>query len=518
MTDGPRVGVATSVRDRLPSSSRYELLVKVASGGMATVYVGRLAGAAGFWRLVAIKRAHPHLLDDAAGVRMLVTEARLASKIHHPNVVSVQDVEELEGELLLVMDYVEGASLSALIARAEDQRTTIPLRVVLRVLLDAAAGLHAAHALADDNGRALGLVHRDVSPHNVLIGIDGVARLADFGIAKVSQTGSSGAGTATGALKGKVAYMAPEYVEAGEIDARSDVFALGVVAWEAITRRRLFRGNNDIETLQMVYIADVSPPSVVAPWVTPKLDAVVLKALARAPEDRYATASEFADALEAVARAESLLATPAEVTATVRELVGPILASRRALVRARLPAETSDSRDVDPVTGSIPIFVDGEPRTLTLPASIPPDGPPRASEITTLGSGAAARSMNAPPLPKRSRTIPAIALALGISSVIALFVVSQSHPKTGAVPSPAAEAQSSPSPIASAFSSAAPTAIAAPTPPATTTAPTTQSAAPTTSTTPSVSSPAKVRSPHAHPPPPTTAHPQDKAPPNPYAQ
>ncbi len=515
MTDGPRVGVATSVRDRLPSSSRYELLVKVASGGMATVYVGRLAGAAGFWRLVAIKRAHPHLLDDAAGVRMLVTEARLASKIHHPNVVSVQDVEELEGELLLVMDYVEGASLSALIARAEDQKTTIPLKVVLRILLDAAAGLHAAHALADDNGHSLGLVHRDVSPHNVLIGIDGVARLADFGIAKVSQTGSSGAGTATGALKGKVAYMAPEYVEAGEIDARGDVFALGVVAWEAITRRRLFRGANDIETLQMVYVADVSPPSVVAPWVTPKLDAVVLKALARVPEDRYATANDFAEALEAVARAESLLATPAEVTATVRELVGPILASRRALVREKLPAEMSDSKDADPTTGSIPIFVDGEPRTLTLPASIPPDGPPRTPEITTLGSGAAARSMNSGPLQKRSRTIPAIALTLGISSVIAFFVISQSHSKTAAVPSPAAEAQSSP--IASASDSAASSAIAAPTPPPTTTASATSNATPTASTTPSISASAKMRLPHAHPPPPTT-HPQDKAPPNPYGQ
>jgi serine/threonine-protein kinase len=218
-----------SGREELPQTSRYELLVKIASGGMATVYVGRLRGVEGFSRQVAIKRAHPHLVEDPAFRRMLIAEARLAARIHHPNVVSVQDVDEADGELLLAMDYVEGAALSSLLGAAIHAERPLPPAIAVRVILDAALGLHAAHTLTDEEGHPLGLVHRDVSPHNILVGLDGVARITDFGIAKCMTSNTAGTATATGVLKGKLAYMAPEYVEHGDIDARGDVFARGVV-------------------------------------------------------------------------------------------------------------------------------------------------------------------------------------------------------------------------------------------------------------------------------------------------
>ncbi|MBS2017911.1 MAG: serine/threonine protein kinase [Deltaproteobacteria bacterium] len=349
MSTALRAGVAITHRDRLPSSSRYELLVKIASGGMATVYVGRQSSVVGTSRLVAIKRAHAHLLEDPAFSKMLIAEAKLASRIHHPNVVAVQNVEELEGELLLVMDYVEGASMADLWGYEE---VPLPARVAVRNVLDACAGLQAAHELTDDDGRPLGIVHRDVSPHNILVGVDGVARLTDFGIAKSSggHTGSAGQHTTTGALKGKVAYMAPEYVESGKLDARSDVFALGVVLWEALTRERLFRGANEVESLKLVLAAHVPRASEVAPWVGKGLDDVLAKALARSPNDRFATAAEMADALETAARREDLIATASQAGAYVKKAAGEALARRRTLIREKSDQSATANAQLDPET------------------------------------------------------------------------------------------------------------------------------------------------------------------------
>ena len=182
----------------MAAGSRYELLTKLASGGMASVYVGRVRGPLGFSRLVAIKRPHPHLAEDPTFLAMLVDEAKVASRIHHPNVVAVLDIErpraERDGatELRLVMEYVEGASLAALLQRCETDALDCPGDVAIRVVLDACAGLHVAHELTDDAGQKLGIVHRDVSPHNILVGLDGLARVADFGIVKAtSRPGST---------------------------------------------------------------------------------------------------------------------------------------------------------------------------------------------------------------------------------------------------------------------------------------------------------------------------------------
>jgi serine/threonine-protein kinase len=477
---------------------------------MATVYVGRLSGAVGFWRLVAIKRAHAHLLEQPAFARMLVAEARLASKIHHPNVVSVQDVEELEGELLLVMDYVEGASLAALIAQAAESGVAMPARVAARIVLDAAAGLHAAHELLDEDGHPLRLVHRDVSPHNVLVGVDGVARLADFGIAKVSQ-GGSGAGTATGALKGKVAYMAPEYVDTGDIDARGDVFALGIVAWEALSQKRLFRGANDVETLRLVLAANVAPLSSIAPSLGTSLDAVVAKALARDPRDRFESALAFSEAFEALARGANLLASAAEVAAFVRSLVGPVLDARRALIRGTAPGADENA----PATSVRPPESGREVRTLTLPiASVPPPAA-NAEEETTLGAGTAARTVEAARgeargAPKRRAPYGA-AILLGALAAGAVVIGLELRSRAPAVRSggPRSASTSVPSEAESVAPPAIATSAVVAKPAARPSSAASVTAAPSTAARPRGAPPAPGR-------PAVTPRPADKAPPNPY--
>jgi serine/threonine-protein kinase len=330
------MGVASSsqVLPELPASSRYELLFKLASGGMASVYVGRLRGAGGFWRLVAIKKAHAHLVEDPAFRRMIVEEARLASKIHHPNVVGVLDVEQVEDQLLLVMDYVEGASLSDVLGALGKE--PLSPRLAVRIALDACAGLRAAHELTDASGKPLHIVHRDVSPQNLLVGVDGVARLADFGIAKSAQQGAS---TTTGALKGKLAYMAPEYVDGKPPDQRSDVFGLGVVIWEALANRRLFRGETEVDTLKRVLDARVPPLSSVAPWASAELDPVLAAALAKDPNERFSSAKAFGNALEIAARRADLVGSAEEVGALVQRLFEQALADRRRVVQERVAAD-----------------------------------------------------------------------------------------------------------------------------------------------------------------------------------
>lgn len=284
----------------------YELLQELAAGGMATVYVARQIGAAGFERLVVIKRVHRHLLRDEEFTTMFLDESRLASKIHHPNVVPVTNVVEDNGELFLAMDYVDAITLSRL--RFVSSRTETPSPaglmkrlsppVVTRILADTLAGLHAAHEAVDMRGGRLELVHRDVSPQNILVGADGMARLIDFGIAKASQRATH---TVTGSLKGKYAYMSPEQATGKEIDRRTDVFAAGVVLYEALVGDRLFHADSQFEIVQKILEGDIPAPSTIAPEITPALDAVVAKALARNKEERYETAADFLEALERAA-------------------------------------------------------------------------------------------------------------------------------------------------------------------------------------------------------------------------
>jgi len=312
---------------------RFELVAELASGGMATVYLARLSGVAGFQRLVAIKRLHPHLANEPDFIEMFLDEARLAARIHHPNVVPIQEVGESGSGYYLVMDYVEGDTLARLLARAAQTNTRIPWGVTIRILLDTLAGLHAAHELTDDLGQPLAIVHRDVSPQNILVGSDGIARIADFGVARAASRLST---TRSGQLKGKLAYMAPEQARGAAIDRRADLFSCGIVLWEALALKRLFKGDGEAATLNRVLFDPIAPPSTHQADIPASLEAVCMRALARDPDQRFATAEAFADELEREARGLSCVGSVRDVAACVEEVFGSDLVQQRDAVRGWL--------------------------------------------------------------------------------------------------------------------------------------------------------------------------------------
>jgi serine/threonine-protein kinase len=275
------------VGDRI---GEYQIVARLKSGGMATLFLAQRRGAAGFQRFVAIKVVHPHLASDPAFVRMFVDEALLSARIVHPNVVHVEELGEAEGTYFLVMEYVHGCSLSLLVRALARRKRMLAPDVATHIAMKVADGLHAAHETRGDKGELLGVVHRDVSPQNVLISYQGHVKLIDFGIAKAAGRSQQ---TEAGSIKGKFRYMAPEQAWGRSVDRRSDVFALGIVLWELLTGRPLFEAENDLLVLEKVRHPRVEPPSVYAPHVPPELDAVVLSALAEDPAARPATAQEF---------------------------------------------------------------------------------------------------------------------------------------------------------------------------------------------------------------------------------
>ncbi|MFO0644930.1 MAG: serine/threonine-protein kinase [Polyangiales bacterium] len=306
---------------------RYELLHEIATGGMATVYLARARSVAGFERVVAIKVCHPHLRHEEEFSSMFLDEARLAARIHHPNVVSTLDVGEAE-QLYLVMEYIEGDRISGLIKAAARRGERVPVPITLRIMIDVLSGLHAAHELKDHQGHPLNIVHRDVSPQNILVGVDGVTRITDFGIAKAEARLTV---TREGQVKGKMSYMAPEQLSSTNVNRRADVYAAGVVLWEALTGRRLFRADTEAETLNLVLHGVVLAPSTVAPEIVPEVDAVLRKALERDPDKRFQSAAEFADALENLDVLK--VATTRAVAAYICELLAEPIQKRRELVR-----------------------------------------------------------------------------------------------------------------------------------------------------------------------------------------
>ncbi len=316
----------------MPASFQYLPLAKIASGGTATVYIGARRPAR---ELVALKRPHPHVLEDSRQRAEVLREAHVAASLHHPNIVGVRAVESQGDEIQLVMDYVEGAALGSLIAFEARRDARLPVGVALRILLDACEGLAAVHAQTDAEGQLLGLVHRDVSPQNILVGIDGRSRLTDFGLAKAVYTGAPS--TTQGTLKGKLGYMAPEYVHRGHVDRSVDVFAMGVVLWEALAGRRLFRGENEAQTLDRVLRESPARLADIAPELAP-FDDVVARATRKQPEERLASAMELRAALADAAAQARLSAREEDVAAYVQGVVGQELAVRRAEVQAALRA------------------------------------------------------------------------------------------------------------------------------------------------------------------------------------
>lgn len=310
---------------------------------MASVHFARLSGAQGFSRTVAAKRLLPRLGRDREFSLMLIDEARVAARIHHPNVVSTLDVVQTEDELVLVMDYVHGESVATLMRSVIARNETVPYPIALAIMIDTLHGLHAAHEAKDEHGVALDIVHRDVSPQNLLVATDGVTRIVDFGVAKAAGRLQA---TADGVVKGKLAYMAPEQIDLGEATRQTDIFAASVVLWELLTGTRLFGGSNAGHILHQVLNAQIPKASSVAPSVPPELDAILDRGLAASPVDRYATALEMARALEACAPP----IRPAEVGAWVSTVAAETLARRaqmRAAVEQHVPDEDDDADDGD---------------------------------------------------------------------------------------------------------------------------------------------------------------------------
>ncbi len=313
---------------------RYELVAEIASGGMATVFLARLSGVGGFQRFVAIKRLHPHLAAENEFVEMFLDEARLAAGIHHPNVVPILEVGASDRGYYLVMEYIEGDTLARLLARAASSGNKLPVKIGIRVILDMLAGLHGAHELKDDMGQPTELVHRDVSPQNVLVGVDGISRITDFGVARAATRLTA---TRVGQLKGKIAYMAPEQATGkSDVDRRADVFSSGIVLWEVLAARRLFKSENEAATLSRVISEPIPLLTTIAPDINPQIAAVCMKALERDPQKRFATCAQFADALERAAITAGEIAATREVAAYVSEVIGNEISQAREAVRAWL--------------------------------------------------------------------------------------------------------------------------------------------------------------------------------------
>ena len=322
-------------RTQAQTIGRYQLCFELAAGGMATVYLARVAGASGFEKMVALKRIHPHLSRSKKYIEMFLDEARIASQITHANVCSVFDFGESDGEYYMAMEYLVGEPLARLYrGMVSDQmhrnNPLVPLRAA-QAIADAAEGLHAAHELTDADGKPLNVVHRDVSGRNLFVTYDGVVQVVDFGIASAREKLHH---TSTGNVKGTFPYMAPEQLSGIKADRRADIWALGVVLWEMLALRRLFKKDTDAKTIYAVLSDPVHPPSKHRANIAPELDEIVLRALQRNPAERWQTAREMGQALREFLSKQNDVVGPAGLSTWMQEVFPQGEEKRRMLLRA----------------------------------------------------------------------------------------------------------------------------------------------------------------------------------------
>ncbi len=437
-----------------PFRRSYAMYGAIARGGMATVHLGRLLGPNGFARRVAIKRLHPQFAGDPEIASMFAEEARLSARVAHVNVVAMLDVVSADKELLLVMDYVHGETLSRVLAHARASGTPVPVPIVVTVLADVLHGLHAAHEATGEDGAPLRLIHRDVSPQNILVGTDGVARVVDFGIAKAVGQAQI---TREGQVRGKIPYMPPEQLLRRSSDHRADVYAAGVVLWEALAGKRLFVADDEPTLFSLVLEQVIVPPSRTNPAVPPELDAIALRALERDPERRFPDARAMAQAVEAV-----VVRAPASAVADwVKAHAAPALAEREARIAemerdARAESGEAGAQAVRAPSASV-FFHDA-----SVPALPPQDlaTPSFARESVDTEPSTRAR--------RRRLWVASAVLLILLVGVSASFAL-QRHPPPGAgappltvsgapaeqasaTPTPAPPALSPPPPVASASS------------------------------------------------------------------
>lgn len=348
----------------------YTIVRKIASGGNATVYVAK-AASLGIERLVALKKPHPHLVDEPTFVAAFHREAAVAVRLRHPNVVQVLDVVEHEAVPCLVLELVEGPMLSALIRSALARPEVDITAAAVAIVAAASRGLHALHELRDEAGAPLGLVHRDVSPQNVLVGRDGITKLSDFGLAKATASGD--ASTTEGVLKGKVGYLSPEYIRGEPVDRRSDVFAMGVVLWEALAKKRLFRADREPDALGKILGMPI--PELPACPGSAELDPIVARALERDPRARYASATDLADALDAVAQKLGLDTSTQEIARIVVVLSEPVDVAPAKIATPEAVPSLPDPGQIDDMT------VREMSRTDVVPTEVPTHAASTAANV-----------------------------------------------------------------------------------------------------------------------------------------
>jgi serine/threonine protein kinase len=375
---------------------RYVLFDEIASGGMASVHFGRMRGSVGFARSVAVKRLHRHLASDPDFVAMFLDEARLAARIHHSNVVDTLDVVTIGSELILVMEYVHGESLSMLLRAIRRAGGVVPPPIAASVLSGVLHGLHAAHEATSEQGEPLGIVHRDMSPQNVIVGADGIARVLDFGVAKALTRTQT---TREGQLKGKLAYMAPEQLRRGVVDRRADIYAASVVLWETLTAERMHDADDEAGLVMSIIEGKAEPPSSRVADIPFELDTVVMRGLDVDSSKRYPTALEMADALEnAIAPAR-----PREVAEWVAKNAPAALAKRADRLAAieRIDLDASSPR----LLTDVPLDprLHGEP--LPMPAG---DEQSRVTAVHTPSQNASVTAVLPPQAPGSTPALPAL--------------------------------------------------------------------------------------------------------------
>ena len=427
-----------------PSSStvqvvgRYALYDAIAAGGMATVHYGRLLGPVGFSRTVAIKRLHAQFARDPEFVSMFLDEARLAARIRHPNVVPTLDVVATDGELFLVMEYVPGESFARLVRTAAGLGTVIPPRIVTAIMCGVLRGLHAAHEATNERGEPLGIVHRDVSPQNVLVGIDGQARVLDFGVAKAAGRLQT---TRDGKLKGKLAYMSPEQLRGKPVDRRTDIFAASVCLWEGLTGRRLFRGDNEGAIITKILGGDVECPSSAIPpgevdeatlATIRAVDDIVQKGLVTDVAVRWETARAMAMALEKAVPPAGV----SEVSEWVEHFAKDVL-----VTRAQQVADIESNSSVGPISMKALHEGTNGARESSPRDSSPRDSKPRASEndetrsapvdLSTISVASQAQIPSGFQARRRRKMVWAVGGGVSILGALVVFLTLRSLPGPG---------------------------------------------------------------------------------------
>jgi serine/threonine protein kinase len=376
-------GVAAEVGS---TANNYQILARLATGGMAEIFLARGTSTTGVERYVVLKRILRDRANDVQLVKMFLDEARLAAQLNHPNVAQVYDIGKLGDSYFFTMEYVHGETVRALLHRARSLRRDVPNNVILTVIAGAASGLHHAHSRLGHDGKPLGIVHRDVSPSNLMVSYEGGVKVVDFGVAKAENRAQE---TRSGTVKGKIAYLSPEQCRGGAVDRRSDVFSLGIVFWELLTIERLYKRQSDFENMTAIVTEEPPPPSSRRPGIAPELDHIVLKMLSKDPDRRYQSADELVDALEDASPKLGAMISTSAVSRLLRDMFG-----QRPEPWLEMDSTTIESQEEQPEPG---VTVTSEPIPRELASQPAQQIDAMLARVRDLGARAPTDSGTVPP-------------------------------------------------------------------------------------------------------------------------